>query len=67
VTSFAAISPGDLVLVPGADGSLASPGHVAIYIGAGLVVAAADVQVGIIVQTYSSLISGGLSGIRHIG
>jgi cell wall-associated NlpC family hydrolase len=67
VTSYAAISPGDLVLVPGADGTLASPGHVAIYIGDGLVVAAADVQVGIIVQTYSSLISGGLSGIRHIG
>jgi cell wall-associated NlpC family hydrolase len=67
VSSYAAISPGDLVLVPGADGSVASPGHVAMYIGAGLVVAAADVQVGIVVQTYSSVIAGGLSGIRHLG
>jgi peptidoglycan DL-endopeptidase CwlO len=67
VASYGPVSPGDLVLVPGADGSLRSPGHVAMYIGDGLVVAAADVQVGIIVQTYSSLISGGLSGIRHIG
>ena len=37
------------------------------YIGYGLVVAAADTQVGIIVQTYSSVVSGGLPGIRHIG
>ena len=68
VASAADISPGDLVLVPGSGdgGTLASPGHVAMYIGDGLVVAAADTQVGIIVQTYSSLISGGLSGIRHI-
>lgn len=66
VGSFAAISPGDLVLVPGDGGSVASPGHVALYIGDGLVVAAADTQVGIIVQTYTSLVSGGLSGIRHI-
>jgi cell wall-associated NlpC family hydrolase len=68
VASVADISPGDLVLVPGSGdgGTLASPGHVALYIGDGLVVAAADTQVGIIVQTYSSLVSGGLSGIRHI-
>jgi cell wall-associated NlpC family hydrolase len=68
VASVADISPGDLVLGPGSGdgGTLASPGHVALYIGDGLVVAAADTQVGIIVQTYSSLISGGLSGIRHI-
>ena len=67
VPSYAAISPGDLVLVPGADGTVASPGHVGMYIGDGLVVAAADVQVGIIVQTYQSLVSGGLSGIRRMG
>jgi len=33
----------------------------------GLVVAATDTQVGIIVQTYTSLVSGGPSGIRRIG
>ena len=36
------------------------------YIGYGLVAAAADTHLGIIVQTYSSLVAGGLSGIRHI-
>jgi hypothetical protein len=36
------------------------------YIGYGLVVAAADTQVGIIVQSDSSLVTGGLTGIRHI-
>jgi cell wall-associated NlpC family hydrolase len=68
MTSYESISPGDLVLVPGSGdgGTLAAPGHVAMYIGDGLVVAAADTQVGIIVQTYQSAISGGLSGIRHI-
>jgi NlpC/P60 family protein len=29
------ISPGDLVLIPGSDGTLGAPGHVGIYIGAG--------------------------------
>lgn len=60
------ISPGDLVLVPGSDGTISSPGHVAMYIGYGLVVAAADTQDGIIVQTYDSVVAGGLSAIRHV-
>ncbi len=67
VASYATISPGDLVLVPGNDGTVAAPGHVGLYIGDGLVASAVDVQYGIIVQSYSQFVSGGLSGIRHVG
>jgi cell wall-associated NlpC family hydrolase len=69
VASPAAISPGDLILVPGSDGTLAAPGHVGIYIGHGLVADAADEQLGIIVQTFSDFVrtGGGLSAIRHLG
>jgi len=67
VASYATISPGDLVLVPGSDGTIAIPGHVGLYIGEGLVESAVDVQYGIIVQSYAQFVSGGLSGIRHVG
>ena len=67
VTSYKAIAPGDLVLVPGSDGTVANPGHVGIYLGDGLVESAVDVHYGVIAQPYSYFISGGLSGIRHVG
>jgi len=67
VSSFGDISPGDLVLVPGSDGTVANPGHVGLYLGEGLVESAVDVQYGVIVQSYSSFVSAGLSGIRHVG
>jgi len=67
VSSYTDISPGDLVLVPGSDGTVVNPGHVGLYIGGGLVESAVDVQYGIIVQPYSVFVGGGLSGIRHVG
>lgn len=67
VSSFAGASPGDLVLVPGSDGTLANPGHVGLYLGDGLVESAVDVRYGVIAQSYSSFVRGGLSGIRHVG
>jgi len=67
VASFATLAPGDLVLVPGSDGTIANPGHVGLYIGEGLVESAVDVQYGIIIQPYAQFVSGGLSGIRHVG
>ncbi len=67
VPSYATISPGDLVLVPGSDGTVVNPGHVGMYLGDGLVESAVDVQYGIIVQPYEVFVSGGLSGIRHVG
>lgn len=35
VTSLAAMQPGDLIFIPGADGTLSHPGHVGMYIGRG--------------------------------
>ena len=67
VPSYATISPGDLVLVPGSDGTVVNPGHVGMYLGDGLVESAVDVRYGIIVQPYEVFVSGGLSGIRHVG
>jgi cell wall-associated NlpC family hydrolase len=68
VASPALMAPGDLIFAPGADGTLAAPGHVGMYIGDGLVVNAADTRLGVIVQTYANFVrfAGGLSGIRHI-
>ena len=66
VGSYADISLGDLVLVPGSDGTIRSPGHVGIYVGGGLVESAVDVQYGIIIQPYAQFVRGGLSGIRHV-
>lgn len=66
VINLATISPGDLVLIPGADGTLAAPGHVGIYLGYGLVESAADPAQGVIVQSWSAFTAGGLSGVRHI-
>lgn len=64
--------PGDLVLTPGADGTLnpPNPQHVGMYIGdingVPWVVAADDQQVGVVAQTYSSFVAGGLIAVGHI-
>jgi cell wall-associated NlpC family hydrolase len=67
-TTESDLVPGDLVFVPGDDGTLAYPGHVGIYIGSGLVLNAADEQVGIRVQTYANFIAvgHGLAALRHL-
>jgi cell wall-associated NlpC family hydrolase len=66
VPAPALMMPGDLILVPGADGNLAAPGHVGMYLGAGLVIDAANTRLGVIVETFDSFVAGGVSGIRHI-
>jgi peptidoglycan DL-endopeptidase CwlO len=65
-TSQARLSPGDLVLTPGSDGTLAAPGHVAMFIGEGLVVEAPHTGDVVKVVTYTSLTNGELSALRHI-
>jgi cell wall-associated NlpC family hydrolase len=67
VADIGTASPGDLVLIPGTDGTLANPGHVGLYIGDGLVLSATDPAQGVIVQTWANFTAGGLSGIRHVG
>jgi cell wall-associated NlpC family hydrolase len=65
-TSESLLSPGDLALTPGSDGTLASPGHVAMFIGEGLMVEAPQTGDVVKVVTYASLTSGGVSALRHI-
>jgi cell wall-associated NlpC family hydrolase len=60
------LQPGDLVLTPGSDGTLALPGHVGLYLGNGLVVVAPKTGDVIKVVTYDSFVSSGISAIRHI-
>jgi cell wall-associated NlpC family hydrolase len=67
VVDLGLVVPGDLVLVPGSDGTLAAPGHVGIYLGDGLVESAADPAVGVVVTAWPAFVAGGLSGVRHIG
>jgi hypothetical protein len=65
-TSERLLSPGDLVLTPGSDGTIADPQHVGMYIGAGLVIEAPQTGDVVKVVTYSSFVSDGLSTLRHL-
>jgi peptidoglycan DL-endopeptidase CwlO len=65
-TDAAHVSPGDLVLTAGSDGTLSSPGHVGMFIGDGLVVEAPQTGDVVKVVTYSSFVSDGLAALRHI-
>ena len=66
-TTPANLSPGDLVFIPGYDGTLAAPGHVGMFIGHGLVVEAPKTGDVVKVVSYASFVSDGLAQIRHIG
>lgn len=61
------LQPGDLVLTPGSDGTLALPGHGGLYIGDGLVVVAPKTGDVVKVVTYRSFVSRGVSALRHVG
>lgn len=65
-TTPTGLAPGDLVMIPGSEGTLASPGHVGMYIGHGLVVNAPRTGDVVRVVSYKSFVSKGLSGLRHI-
>lgn len=65
-STTATVAVGDLVLVPGSDGTLASPGHVGMYIGAGLVVHAPRTGDVVKVVTLASFTADGVSAVRHI-
>jgi cell wall-associated NlpC family hydrolase len=65
-TTIAALQPGDLVLIPGSGGSLASPAHMGMYIGHGLVVHAPKTGDVVKVTPQSSFTSTGVSALRHI-
>lgn len=60
------LAPGDLILTPGSDGTLALPGHVGMYLGAGLVVAAPKAGDVVKVIGYGSFVAQGISALRHV-
>lgn len=64
-TTLVALKPGDLVMIPGALGTMAAPGHVGIYIGAGLVLHAPRTGDVVRVVALRSFIADGLAGLRH--
>jgi cell wall-associated NlpC family hydrolase len=60
------LKAGDLVFVPGADGTMDQPGHVGIYIGSGLVVAAPQTGDVVHITNLSPYWTGNLAGIRRV-
>jgi peptidoglycan DL-endopeptidase CwlO len=65
-TTESRLTPGDLVPTPGSAGTLASPGHVAMFVGHGLVVEAPHTGDVVNVLTYASLPDRGVSTLRRI-
>jgi cell wall-associated NlpC family hydrolase len=59
------VQPGDLLFIPGSDGTATHPGHVGIYAGAGLVIDAYDSTHGVIVERLSTW-APKVVGIRRI-
>jgi cell wall-associated NlpC family hydrolase len=66
-TTMTTLQPGDLVLIPGSAGSLASPAHMGMYVGRGLVVHAPKTGDVVKVTPLSAFTSGGISALRHVG
>ncbi len=64
VSSLAAAQPGDLLFFAGSDGTASSPGHVAIYIGNGQMIAAP--YTGTVVQQQPVSGAGTIVAIRRI-
>lgn len=65
-TSVDRLLPGDLVMIPGATGTLALPDHVGMYLGYGLVVNAPRTGDVVRVVSLKSFTSSGLADLRHI-
>lgn len=60
------LSPGDLVFIAGSMGTLASPRHVGMFIGRGLVVHSPRTGEVVRVVSYDSFTADGLSELRHL-
>ena len=57
--------PGDLVFVPGADGTMQAPGHVGMYLGDGYIIEAP--QTGDVVKIVPLTAFGQVAAMRHYG
>lgn len=65
VGSLKAVLPGDLLFIPGANGTAAAPGHVGLYAGFGVVVDAYDTDHGVITEPLTAW-APKVVAIRHI-
>ncbi|OHV39578.1 MULTISPECIES: bifunctional lytic transglycosylase/C40 family peptidase [Pseudofrankia] len=54
VVSGVDLQPGDLLFIPGSDGTVAAPGHVGMYVGNGQMIAAKGARWGVVVSDISS-------------
>ena len=65
VSSPALLLPGDLVFIPGADGTRKPPGHVGTYLGDGYIIEAP--QTGDVVKIVALTAFGPIAAMRHYG
>jgi cell wall-associated NlpC family hydrolase len=65
VPGLGQLTPGDLLLIPGADGTPAHPGHVGMYAGNGVIVDAYDTSKGVILEKLTDW-QNKVVAIRHI-
>jgi peptidoglycan DL-endopeptidase CwlO len=59
------LQPGDLVFIPGSDGTMAAPGHVGMYVGSGLITEAP--QTGDVVKLVALSSFAPIAAMRHVG
>jgi cell wall-associated NlpC family hydrolase len=66
VASVSQLQPGDLILIPGSDGTVAAPGHVGMYVGDGYLINAPTtgqvVQFALVSSWQSQIVA-----MRHVG
>ena len=65
VAGLGQLTPGDLLFIPGADGTAAHPGHVGMYAGGGVIVDAYDTSKGVILEKVTAW-QNKIVAIRHI-
>ncbi len=66
IASVSQLRPGDLIFIPGSDGSVAAPGHVGLYAGGGMVIHAPTTGQVVQFATVSSW-APQIVAMRHIG
>lgn len=66
VASVSELQPGDLIFIPGSDGSAASPGHVGVFVGGGYLINAPQAGQVVRFATVSSWQTQ-IVAMRHIG
>jgi len=66
IYSTADLEPGDLLFVPGSDGSATAPGHVGMYIGSGLVIQAPQTGERIEITPFSGYWENNIVAMRRI-